>query len=85
LPEAHYWQDKYHQFPCKIVTIGEQGEYSDKNDDFLEKYEISKQGAVLVRPDGHIAWRSNDENEKPNMRFAISINPLVYRSMKQKS
>ncbi len=21
-------------------------------------------GAVLVRPDGHIAWRSNDENEK---------------------
>lgn len=63
-PEARYWQDKFHQFPCKIMTIGEQGEYLDKNHDFLEKYEISKQGAVLVRPDGHVAWHSHDENGK---------------------
>jgi putative polyketide hydroxylase len=63
-PEAHYWQNKYHQFPCKIVTIGEHGQYLDKHHDFLEKYEISKQGAVLVRPDGHVAWRANNENEK---------------------
>ncbi len=63
-PTARYWQDKFRQFPCKIVTIGEQGEYLDKNHDFLEKYEISKKGAVLVRPDGHIAWHSSDENEK---------------------
>ena len=63
-PEAHYWQDKYHQFPCMIVTVGEQGEYLDKHHDFLERYEISKKGAVLVRPDGHVAWHANDENEK---------------------
>ena len=62
-PEAQHWQDRYRQFPCKIVTIGEQGEYLDKNHDFLEKYEISKQGAVLVRPDGHVAWHANDEKE----------------------
>jgi putative polyketide hydroxylase len=61
-PEDRFWQDKYRGFPCKIVTIGERGEYSDKNHDFLEKYDISKQGAVLVRPDGHIAWRSEDES-----------------------
>ncbi len=61
-PEAHYWQEQFHKFPCKIVTVGEQGDYSDKNDDFLEQYEISKKGAVLVRPDGHVAWRSKDEN-----------------------
>lgn len=63
-PEAHYWQEKFCEFPSKIVTIGEEGEYLDKNKDFLEKYEITKQGAVLVRPDGHIAWRSKDENGK---------------------
>jgi putative polyketide hydroxylase len=63
-PETRYWQEKFHQFPCKIVTIGEKGEYVDKNHDFLEKYEISKKGAVLVRPDGHVAWHSHDENEK---------------------
>jgi hypothetical protein len=63
-PEAHHWQEKYRQFPSKIVTIGEQGEYLDQNHDFLEKYEISKKGAVLVRPDGHVAWHARDENEK---------------------
>lgn len=63
-PEAHYWQERYSAFPCKIVTIGERGNYLDKNHDFLEKYAISKQGAVLIRPDGHIAWHSNDEKEE---------------------
>lgn len=61
-PDAYQWQDKFRQFSCKIITIGDQGEYLDKNHDFLEKYEISKRGAVLVRPDGHVAWRSNDQN-----------------------
>lgn len=61
-PEASHWQDRYCGFPCKIVTIGLQGEYSDVNHDFLEKYGISKRGAVLVRPDGHVAWHSINEN-----------------------
>ncbi len=63
-PEALYWQTQYHQFPCRIITIGSQGDYLDKDQDFLEKYDISKKGAVLVRPDGHVAWHSYDENEK---------------------
>lgn len=63
-PEAQFWQDKYRQFPCKIITIGEKGEYLDKNHDFLENYQISKQGAVLVRPDGHVAWHAKDESER---------------------
>ena len=66
-PQAHYWQDKYRKYrelPCRIVTIGEQGEYIDTDHDFLEKYEISTKGAVLIRPDGHIAWHSSDENSK---------------------
>lgn len=68
-PEAQYWQDKFQQCPCRIVTIGERGEYLDKNHDFLEKYELSKQGAVLVRPDGHVAWHAHDENEQLGSGF----------------
>jgi putative polyketide hydroxylase len=52
-PEAREWQEKFSTFPCKIVTIDEP--------DFLEKYGIAKTGAVLVRPDGHVAWRATDE------------------------
>jgi putative polyketide hydroxylase len=61
-PEARHWQDLYRSFPCTIVTIGAQGDYVDKEGDFLEKYAISKEGAVLVRPDGHVAWRAVDEH-----------------------
>lgn len=61
-PEAEFWQETYQSFPCKVVTIGENGNYVDINRDFLEKYEISKKGAVLVRPDGHIAWREREDH-----------------------
>lgn len=53
-PDAHYWQEAYRQSPCKIVTIGKQGDYQDINNDFLKTYGITKEGAVLVRPDGHV-------------------------------
>lgn len=60
-PEALHWQEQYRHFPCKIITIGANGDYLDTNQDFLDNYDITKTGAVLVRPDGHIAWRSKDE------------------------
>jgi putative polyketide hydroxylase len=76
-PEAGYWQDKFLHFPCKIITIGEHGEYLDKNHDFLEKYGISKQGAVLVRPDGHIAWHASDENaQMPYFSWRIDTHTI---------
>lgn len=62
-PEAHYWQNQYHNVPCKIITIGEKGDYLDIHQDFLEQYGISKSGAVLVRPDGHVAWYATDEKK----------------------
>lgn len=60
-PQALHWQKLFRQFPCAIVTIGDGGECLDKNHDFLDRYGISKQGAVLVRPDGHVAWHADDE------------------------
>lgn len=63
-PEAVFLQKKYLKFPCKIETIGELGNYLDFNHDFLEKYEIAKNGAILVWPEEHVAWRSRDEQEK---------------------
>jgi len=30
----------------------------DRVDAFLERYEIASDGAVLVRPDGYVAWRA---------------------------
>lgn len=60
-PEARHWQEKYKHFPCRIVTIGPNGTYANPAGDFLKEYAISNTGAVLVRPDGHVAWGCPDE------------------------
>lgn len=59
-PDARHWISTYQTWPCHIMTIGEVGEYQDVNRDFLRLYGISQEGAVLVRPDGHVAWRAID-------------------------
>ena len=44
--------------PIIGCTVGHGGELTDPDGDFLETYGISASGAVLVRPDGHVAWRA---------------------------
>ena len=44
--------------PLDAVTIGH-GPITDPSGQWLERYGIDPDGAVLVRPDGHIAWRSS--------------------------
>ena len=46
------------KIPFRSISISEKGEYKDINNDFHELYGIEKGGAVLVRPDGHVYWRS---------------------------
>lgn len=62
-PRASHWQQKIPasvSFPIRLVTVGEGGEYSNPAGDFLDIYQLDSEGAVLVRPDGHIAWHSSD-------------------------
>ncbi|HJQ83839.1 MAG TPA: FAD-dependent monooxygenase [Candidatus Binatia bacterium] len=42
--------------PVACYTIGEAG-LEDRDGMFLARYGIERDGAVLVRPDGHVAWR----------------------------
>lgn len=43
--------------PIAVYTIGSPG-LGDHNNAFFDRYGISHDGAVLVRPDGYVAWRS---------------------------
>jgi 2,4-dichlorophenol 6-monooxygenase len=48
-------------FPIRSVRIGHlQGEYRDPRCTWLQHRQISSRGAVLVRPDRFVAWRSID-------------------------
>ena len=61
--ESAYWQKMLTtlqakvRIPLRLVKIGEGTELQDHGT-FLATYNLSSEGAVLVRPDGHIAWRS---------------------------
>ncbi|MEX0407477.1 FAD-dependent monooxygenase [Aquibium sp. LZ166] len=40
------------------VRIGDEGDYRDPHRDWLSLRDIGEDGAILVRPDNHVAWRS---------------------------
>ena len=46
---------------------------------FAGTYGIEESGAVLVRPDGFVAWRSRTENEAPERALAYSLKHLLCR------
>lgn len=70
-PNGQAWQkaadDLIHSLsiPLKIFRIANDGDLSDPENIWLAKYEISATGAVLVRPDGHVAWRSRCMVDQP--------------------
>ena len=41
----------------RCVRIGPRGDYDDEDGAWRELYGVGPEGAVLVRPDGHVAWR----------------------------
>lgn len=41
-----------------VVAVGAEARHAGVEDDFRAVYGIGADGAVLVRPDGHIAWRA---------------------------
>ncbi|WAX76383.1 FAD-dependent monooxygenase [Streptomyces sp. KMM 9044] len=51
--------------PIHAVRIGEGAEFADIDGGWETVREISGDGAVLVRPDNHVAWRSMSAGENP--------------------
>jgi len=51
--------------PLVAHTIGAGGPLTDPDDTWQGAYEIGDEGAVLVRPDGHVAWRSPGASGDP--------------------
>lgn len=44
--------------PLRCYVIGRQGDLIDERDEWPGLYGVRPDGAVLVRPDGHVAWRA---------------------------
>ncbi|MHC0432283.1 FAD-dependent oxidoreductase [Streptomyces sp. O3] len=63
-PDSRAWRDAAravsHELGLPLVTYGIGTELADVDDRWPELYGVTAQGAVLVRPDGVVAWRCAD-------------------------
>jgi hypothetical protein len=46
------------RLPLHAFTVGAQGDLIDPGGSWATTYGVELDGAVLVRPDGHVAWRT---------------------------
>lgn len=83
--DGHAWQMAANELsqtlsvPLKSYRVANNGDLSDPENIWHQIYEITTTGAVLVRPDGHVSWRSKSMVENPNAvlsNILCTINPI---------
>ncbi len=65
--------------PFAAFTIGRGGDLHDHDATWHEAYGIESDGAVLIRPDGHIAWRSRRSVANPIAQLTIAMSQILSR------
>ena len=60
--------------------IGPSGNLIDLDGRWFEMYGITTCGAILVRPDGFVGWRSKDGEQEPERMFEHVMDHLLCRS-----
>ncbi|WP_423202505.1 hypothetical protein [Legionella brunensis] len=61
-------------FPLIVYSVGANGDLINPENTWHRIYEINSEGCVLVRPDGHVAWRSPSIMENPKNELARAFN-----------
>ena len=64
---------------CTPISIGKNGDLSDPDGNWHEAYGVDADGAVLVRPDGYVAWRSRSGASNPLQALRAAIDCLLGR------
>src|SRR5262245_30904491 len=59
--------------PLRSCEIGPNGPLVDRTAEWEKLYGVGPRGAVLVRPDGHVAWRMPDAESNPETRLAVAF------------
>jgi putative polyketide hydroxylase len=64
--------------PVQAFVIGPQGDLQPESD-FEGLYGVGPDGAVLVRPDGHVAWRSAGASQTPAAHLRQALDRILRR------
>jgi len=65
--------------PLRAYTVGGNGELGDPDGNWHEAYGVEADGAVLVRPDGYVAWRSRSNDSSPLDVLRAALDSLLGR------
>jgi 2-polyprenyl-6-methoxyphenol hydroxylase-like FAD-dependent oxidoreductase len=90
-PQANAWSEcaapasRDLRVPLDIHAIGKPGGWLDSNGEFLDAYGLSPTGAVLVRPDGFVAWRAKSTEGASIQHFAAVLNSVLCRNAQTES
>lgn len=57
------------RLPLYVFTVGTQGDLIDPGGSWAIIYGVEQDGAVLVRPDGHVAWRTGSSAPNPAQKL----------------
>jgi 2-polyprenyl-6-methoxyphenol hydroxylase-like FAD-dependent oxidoreductase len=58
--EAAHMVSATYGVPLSIYSVGQQGELQDVDSRWQEAYGVEADGALLIRPDGFVAWRQSE-------------------------
>lgn len=61
----------------KCISIGDDCDYHDPTSQWKEVCQITEEGAILVRPDNHVAWRTKVEVENPLETLTNVMNGIL--------
>ncbi|MBA2650167.1 MAG: FAD-dependent monooxygenase [Legionella sp.] len=68
---------KTFSFPITVYEISPHGDLTDSENTWHDIYSISKSGVVLVRPDGHVAWRKKGMVADPKTELEKCLETIL--------
>jgi hypothetical protein len=67
--------------PLKAVTVGSDGDLQADSTRWQEPYGVGPDGAVLVRPDGFVGWRSPEMRPDPRAELSRAVGQIIARAI----
>jgi len=65
-------------YPLTVYTVADDGDLIDHDHCWYTAYGVSKGGAVMVRPDGHVAWRSISVGNNPKAELKKCLDTILW-------
>jgi hypothetical protein len=66
--------------PLDALTVGPGADLGDPGEQWTPAYGMEADGAVLVRPDGHVAWRSRGAAADPKRDLESALRATLDRA-----